>query len=217
MSETKGWLNGFHPLLWVWCFLIDRLIPWRNRMCQGRRLMEQMETCIPQTPCLRLNPPAYCSVAQLQLALSFALHRLSPWVWVERSNPHQICLYVKMQHYSLCPKEEDKTFSAGEESTEAQHVEPGWQWHMTMTTLLVLRLLVRLDPQWQYSSINNSSSGLDEGTHNRLFIPFRLKQINTGSRWHVQQLFYHWSKGLLMKHAELSGWERAEKSDCWWL
>lgn len=28
------------PSLWVWCFLIDRLIPWRNGMCQGRRLME---------------------------------------------------------------------------------------------------------------------------------------------------------------------------------
>lgn len=73
MSETKGWLNGFHPLLWVWCFLIDRLIPWRNRMCQGRKLMEQTETCIPQTLCLRLNSPAYCSSAQLQLALRYLL------------------------------------------------------------------------------------------------------------------------------------------------
>lgn len=70
MSETKGWLNGFHPLLRVWCFLIDRLIPWRNRMCQGRRLMEQAEARIPQTPRLNLNLPVCCGAAHLQLVLS---------------------------------------------------------------------------------------------------------------------------------------------------
>lgn len=109
MSETKGWLNGFHPLPCLWCFLINRLIPRRNRMCQGRRLMEQTESCIPQTLYLRLNSPAYklqlCPAPTVSLSLSFALHHLPPWGWVERSNPHQICLYdvLKTQHYSLPP------------------------------------------------------------------------------------------------------------------
>lgn len=53
-----------------------------------------------------------------RVSAPFALHRLSPWVWVERSNPHQICLYVKMQHYSLCPKEKDKAFVWGRNLTK---------------------------------------------------------------------------------------------------
>lgn len=92
----------------------------------------------------------------------------------------------------------------------------GCQWHMMMTTCLVPRLVLRLDPQWKYSSINNSSSGLDEGAYNRLFIPFRLKQISTGSRWHVQQLLYCWSAGLLRQHVELSEWEWPQKINCCW-
>lgn len=97
MSETKGWLNGFHLLLRVWCIVIDRLIPWRNRMCQGRRLMEHTETCIPLGT-LSESKLARLWTAALPisnwLSLSFALHHLPPLVWVERSNPQQICLYV---------------------------------------------------------------------------------------------------------------------------
>lgn len=59
MLETNSWLNEFYPLQRIWCLLIDRLIPRRNRMCQDRRLMKQKEACIPQTPCLSLNSPPY--------------------------------------------------------------------------------------------------------------------------------------------------------------
>lgn len=85
-----------------------------------------------------------------------------------------------------------------------------------MTTRLVTRLVLRLDPQWKYSSIKDSSSGLDEQAYNRLFVPFRLKQINTGSRWHVQQLLYCWSAGLLRQHVELCEWEWPQKINCCW-
>lgn len=49
MLETKGSLNGFYPLQRVWWLLIDRLIPWRNWMHQGKRLMKQSQTWIPST------------------------------------------------------------------------------------------------------------------------------------------------------------------------
>ena len=77
-------------------FLIDGLIPRRDRMCQGRRLMEQTESCIPQTTPDESKLACLCTVALPGsgcLFLSFALHHLPPWGWVERSNPHQICLY----------------------------------------------------------------------------------------------------------------------------
>lgn len=120
MSETKGWLNGFYPLLRVWCFLIDRLIPWRNRMCQGRRLMEQMETWIPQTPYLTLNSPAYglrlCPppTGSLCLLLCITCH-----LWSELKGQIHIrfvfMMFLKTQHYSLPPtiqyvKEKEKVF-----------------------------------------------------------------------------------------------------------
>lgn len=70
MLETKARLNGFHPSLQVWCFLIDRLIPWRNRMCQGRRLMEQTEFYSPDALSqLKLGCSRKRSAAPLQSAV----------------------------------------------------------------------------------------------------------------------------------------------------
>lgn len=108
MSETEGWLNGFYPLLQVWCFLIDRLIPWRNWMCHGRRLMEQMETCIPPTPYLSLNSPAHglhrCpSLAALSI---FCFASLATFGLGWKVKPHirfVFMFFLKRLHYSLPP------------------------------------------------------------------------------------------------------------------
>lgn len=86
--ETKGSLNGFYPLQQVWCFLIDRLIPWRNWMHQGKRLMKQFQTWIPSThyPTHSLSDLSVLQHGPASGSSLFSPYHLPLWEEVERSD-----------------------------------------------------------------------------------------------------------------------------------
>lgn len=108
MTFSRWWLKNVgnkRLVKWIpsvaagWCLLIDGLIPWRNRMCRGRRLMEQTESCIPQTASLSASRALPSSDG---LSLSFALHRLPPPAGLKgQTHIRFVFIFFKMQHYVL--------------------------------------------------------------------------------------------------------------------
>lgn len=128
-TKKKGSLNGSNPLQQVWCAFIDRLIPWRSRICRGKRLMKQMDTCIPyrhnrtRLPAVHHSPDP---TGSLYLLLRIACHYGTRLKGHLHKNILMMFAMRFLFFFSL-PKPGVKEETKAACLVDAQHVELAWQ------------------------------------------------------------------------------------------